>query len=172
MVIEGVTSLRISDVIGEEVWGKLKARMPIYVRLAPDGQGLNMGMISSMLQDMAAYAVLWTPSWKAVSDEEIVPMSVIDRIRASGDPKPFRGGAKEKQAIGLFNERPIKGAYQFDFIFEDAALYKHGNTGQGIYIDPERDFVGVYFSATPYIAPYGEIKAPAYIRAAAKLLSK
>ena len=42
MVIEGVTSLRISDVIGEEVWGKLKARMPLYVRLAPDGQGLNM----------------------------------------------------------------------------------------------------------------------------------
>ena len=65
-------------------------------------------MISSMLQDMAAYAVLWTPSWKAVSDEEIVPMSVIDRIRASGDPKAFRGGAKEKQAIGCLMKDLLK----------------------------------------------------------------
>jgi hypothetical protein len=27
------------------------------------------------------------------------------------------------------------------------------------------------FSTTPYIAPYDEIKAPAYIRAAAKMLA-
>lgn len=89
----------------------------------------------------------------------------------TADPKAFKGSAKEKQAIALFQEAPVKGAYQFDFIFEDGALYKHGNTGQGIYIDRERDFIGVYFSATPYIAPYGEIKAPAYIRAAAKMLA-
>lgn len=171
MVIEGITDLRISDVIGQEIWGKLKARMPLLVHLAPDGQGLNMGIISSTLEDMARWGVLWTPSWKAVSDEQVVTRAAIDRIRSSGDPKAFKGGAKEKQAIGLFQEAPVKSAYQFDFIFEDGALYKHGNTGQGIYIDPERDFVGVYFAATPYVAPYGEIKAPAYIRAAAKMLA-
>ena len=95
----------------------------------------------------------------------------MDRIRSAGDPKAFKGGAKEKQALGLFQEAPVKGAYQFDFIFKDGAMYKHGNTGQGIYIDPERDFVAVYFSATPYVPPYGEIKAPAYMRAAAKILA-
>jgi CubicO group peptidase (beta-lactamase class C family) len=171
MVIEGVTGLRFSDVVSQEIWGNLTARMPLLVHLAPDGQGLNLGIISSTLEDMARFAVLWTPSWKAVSDKQIVSQAVIDRIRSSGDPKAFKGGAKEKQAIALFKESPVKGAYQFDFIFEDGALYKHGNTGQGIYIDPERDFIGVYFSATPYIKPFGEIKAPAYIRAAAKMLA-
>lgn len=150
MVTEDVTGFCISDVIGQEIWGKLKARMPLFVHLAPGGQGLNMGIISSTLQDMAAYAVLWTPSWKVVSDEQVVSQAALNRIRSSGDPKAFKGGAKEKQAIGLFQEAPVKGAYQFDFIFEDGALYKHGNSGQGIYIDPERDFIGVYFSATPY----------------------
>ena len=71
----------------------------------------------------------------------------------------------------MFLEAPVKGAYQIAFIFEDGALYKHGNSGQGIYIDPERDFVAVYFSSTPYIPPYGEVKAPADMRAAAKLLA-
>jgi CubicO group peptidase (beta-lactamase class C family) len=171
MTLEGVTGIRVSDIIKQEIWGHLKARMPLLVHLAPDGQALSMGVVSSTLEDMARYAVLWTPSWKAVSDKQIVSRAALDLIRSSGDPKAFKGGKKEEQALGLFKEAPVKGAYQFDFIFADGALYKHGNTGQGMYIDPERDFVAVYFSATPYIAPYGEIKLPAYMRAAAKILA-
>ena len=41
---------------------------------------------------------------------------------------------------------------------------------QMIYIDTERDFVSVYFSTTPFVEGYGEFKAGAYQRAAAKLL--
>ena len=171
LVIESVTGIRISDVIGQEIWGKLKARFPLLVNLAPDGQALNLGLISSTLPDMARFGVLFTPSWQAVSDTQVVTKPVLDLIRSSGDPKAFKGGKKEAQAMSLFTEKPVKGAYQFDFIFEDGALYKHGNTGQGIYIDPERDFVGVMFSATPYVPPYGEIKLPAYMRAAAKMLA-
>ncbi|MBT8339093.1 MAG: beta-lactamase family protein, partial [Desulfatitalea sp.] len=171
LVIEGVTGIRVSDVIGQEIWGHLKARMPLLLNLAPDGQALNFGMISTTLPDMARYALLWTPSWQVVSDTQVVTKPILDLIRTSGDPETFKGGAKEKQALGLFAEKPVKGAYQFDFIFGDGALYKHGNTGQGIYIDPERDFVAVMFSATPYVPPYGEIKLPAYMRAAAKMLA-
>nr|WP_320192237.1 serine hydrolase domain-containing protein [uncultured Desulfobacter sp.] len=171
LVIEGITGIRVSDVIGQEIWGHLKARMPLLVHLAPDGQPLNLGIVSSTLQDMARYATLWTPSWQTFSDTQIVTKPILDLIRSSGDPESFKGGAKEQQALGLFAEKPVKGAYQFDFIFEDGAIYKHGNTGQGIYIDPERDFVAVMFSATPYVPPYGEVKLPAYMRAAAKMLA-
>ncbi|RLQ20146.1 hypothetical protein DWB85_19270 [Seongchinamella sediminis] len=61
-------------------------------------------------------------------------------------------------------------SFQFDAVFEDGALYKHGNFGQGIYIDPARDFVGVYFSTNGYIPPYGEDKMPGFLRQAAKIL--
>jgi len=57
---------------------------------------------------------------------------------------------------------------QFDAVFDDGVLYKHGNLSQGIYIDPKRDFVGVYFSTNGYILPYGEDKMPGYLRLAAK----
>ena len=40
-----------------------------------------------------------------------------------------------------------------------------------IYIDPGRDFVSVFFSTTPFVGGYGEFKARAYQRAAAKLLA-
>lgn len=48
-----------------------------------------------------------------------------------------------------------------DFPFKGGALYKGGNLGQALYVDPARDFVGV--------APYGEFEAPAFMRAAARL---
>ena len=171
MVIENVSGLRFADVVENRIWGKLKARMPLLVHLAPDGTALNLAIISSALQDMGRFGVLWTPSWKAVATEQVVTPAILERIRRDGDPKAFAGGKKEEQAVGLFGEKPVKGSYQFDFIFEDGAMYKHGNLGQGIYIDPERDFVGVYFSTTPYVPPFGEIKAPAFMRAAAKMLA-
>ena len=170
-VIENVTGLRWADVVEQRIWGKMGARMPLLTSLSPDGAALTMAIMSSTLEDMARFGLLFTPSWKAAAYEQIVTPAILKRIRAAGDPKAFKGGAKERQALSLFNEKPAKAAYQFDFIFEDGAMYKHGNMGQGIYIDPERDFVAVYFSTTPYVPPNGEIKAPAYFRAAAKKLA-
>ena len=172
LVIENVTGLRWADVVEQRIWGKMGARMPLLTSLSPDGQALTMAIMSSTLEDMGRFGVLFTPSWRAAAYEQVVTPQVLERIRKDGDPAAFTGGAKERQAISLFGEKPLKSSYQFDFIFEDGAMYKHGNMGQGIYIDPERDFVAVYFSTTPYVAPYGEIKAPAYFRAAAKMLSK
>ena len=57
---------------------------------------------------------------------------------------------------------------QFDAVFADGALWKHGNPGQDIYFAPARDFVGVYYSTNGYIPPHGEDKMPGYRRRAAK----
>lgn len=56
-------------------------------------------------------------------------------------------------------------------MFEDGALWKHHNFGQGIYIDPARDFVGVYFSTKGDTPSYGEDNMPGYLRRAAKHLA-
>lgn len=171
MVFESTTGYRWSDIVEENVWGKMNARMPLYAHLTPDGTALSMGILSATLEDMARFGTLFTPSWPAVATEQVVTPAILDRIRSAGNPEAFQGSMKEKQAMAIFDEKPVKGAYQFDFFFEDGAMYKHGNMGQGIYIDPARDFVAVYFSTTPYVAPYGEIKMPAYFRKAAAQLA-
>jgi hypothetical protein len=83
----------------------------------------------------------------------------------------IRRGAKYEGQKADFGESPLMNSYQFDGVFEDGALWKHGNLGQGIYIDPARDFVGVYYSTNGYIPPYGEDKLPGYLRRAAKYLA-
>ena len=96
---------------------------------------------------------------------------MIDRIRNGGDPKAFVGTSKESSSLHAYNEKADYNAYQFDFIFNDGAMSKSGNLGQFIYIDPERDFVGVMFSNNPYHSGFGENKGPALMRSAAKLLA-
>jgi hypothetical protein len=54
----------------------------------------------------------------------------------------------------------------------DGAMFKHGNLGQGIYVDPGRDVVGIHFSTNGYIPPYGEDKLPGFFRRAAKMLAE
>ena len=56
--------------------------------------------------------------------------------------------------------------------FKDGAMFKHDNMGQGIYVDPKRDFCGIYFGlATNPDEISGIDHSPGYLRAAAKMLA-
>ena len=168
---QNVEEITWASVFEERVWGKLGARMPAMSNLDPDGVAMALGMLSTTLEDMARFGVLFTPSWDTVSDERVVTDAILKRIYSSGNREAFAGSAKDKTGLVIFGEHAVAVSYQFDWVFEDGAMFKSGNLNQGIYVDPNRDFVGVYFSSTPYVAPYGESKMPGYFRRAAKLLA-
>jgi hypothetical protein len=115
--------------------------------------------------------MLFTPSWDKAAVKPVVSAEVLKRLQTAGDPEAFKRGAKYQGLVDDFGEAPLMNSFQFDAVFEDGALWKHGNLGQGIYIDPGRDFVGVYFSTNGYIPPYGEDKLCGYLRRAAKYLA-
>jgi len=50
-------------------------------------------------------------------------------------------------------------------------MAKSGKLIQMIYVDPSRYFYSVFFSITPFVDGYGEIKTGAYQRAADKMLN-
>ena len=51
-------------------------------------------------------------------------------------------------------------------------MFKHGNMGQGIYVDPNRDFCGIYFGLAPNQDEISGIDhSPGFLRAAAKKLA-
>ena len=68
---------------------------------------------------------------------------------------------------------PERNTAQWDHAFADGAMFKHGNMGQGIYLDPARDFCGMYFGlATNDEKVAGIDHSPGYLREAAKLLGR
>ena len=170
-LIENVENKTWTQVFEDRVWSKMYARQPAFVNLAPGGAAMPVGFISTIPEDMARFATLFTPSWKAVASERIVTPELLEIIRSGADPARYEKASKRKSSKGAFNEYAVANAYQFDFIFEDGGMAKSGNMNQMIYMDPRRDFAAIALSNSPYHSGYGETKAPAYFRAAAKAVA-
>lgn len=166
--IENRTWIRVFE---DRVWSKMTARQSALFNLTPDGTALPVGLMLTTLEDMARFGTLFTPSWQAVAVEPVVSESVLKRIQTSGNRKAHEGSTKQASSVSTLGDMSTSQSYQFDYVYDDGAIAKSGNLGQFIYIDPERDFVGVVFSTNPYHSGYGESKAPAYMRSAAKFLA-
>lgn len=171
VIAERIENKTWAKLFEERVWGKMTARLDMQHHLTPDGTSVAHGLLSTTLEDFGRFGMLFTPSWDQAAVSPVVSDEVLKRLQTAGNVEAFQRGAKYQGLIEDFGEAPLMNSMQFDAVFEDGALYKHGNVGQGLYIDPARDFVGVYFSTNGYIPPYGEDKMMGYLRRSAKYLA-
>jgi len=171
VIAERIENKTWAEIFQERVWGNMTARLSMQHHLTPDGTSVAHGLLSTTAEDFARFGMLFTPSWDKAAVKPVVSAEVLTRLQTAGSPEAYRRGAKYEGQKEDFGEPPLMNSYQFDGVFEDGALWKHGNLGQGLYIDPARDFVGVYFSTNGYIPPFGEDKMPGYLRRAAKYLA-
>jgi len=166
LIAEKVENKTWSDMFEQRVWSKLGARDSALINLSPDGLALPLGFISSSLQDFARYAMQFTPSWDKAANEQVVTQDILKRLQNGGSPDAFKNSEKWKAGVKTFGEEPLLNSFQWDMVFNDGAMFKSGNLGQGIYVDPGRDVIGVFFSTNP-----GETLTAGYIREAAKILA-
>jgi len=172
VMVENITQMPWQEFWKQRVWSKIGAKDPFMVGLAPDGTPGAAGMNITTPEDMLRYAMIYTPTWNKVAREKIVSDKQMKCIQTLGNPKAYKGSGEEAYGERWFGETPYTNTAQWDHSFEDGAMFKHGNMGQGIYVDPERDFCGQYFGlATNDEAISGTDHSPGYLRAAAKLLA-
>lgn len=168
LAIENVTGLRYADAFNQRVWSRIGVTSPFMVALAPDGTAIGGGGNNTTAEDLLRYAMIYTPSWSAVSDERIVTPKLYQRIHEMGSPAAYKGSTEEGYHADWFGAPGERNSCQWDAVFADGAMFKHGNMGQGIYVDPARDFCGMTFALAPNIGEPDH--SPGYLRAAAKLL--
>jgi len=172
VMVENITKMPWHEYWGQRVWSKIGARSPFSVALAPDGTPGAAGLNISTIEDMLRYALLYTPSWNKVAKEKVISDKMLKFIQDFGNPKAYVGSGEEAYGQRWFGETPYTNTAQWDHSFKDGAMFKHGNMGQGIYVDPARDFCGCYFGlATNDESISGVDHSPGYLRAAAKLLA-
>ncbi|MDK9735939.1 serine hydrolase [Vibrio sp. D404a] len=171
-LVERIEDATFTRAFEDRVWSKTTARQPMFFNQTPTGEAIALGLVLSTLEDKARFGTLFTPSWKSVATEQVVSDEVLNLIKESGNPESHEGSTKQASSVSAFNEMTVSQSYHFDYIFDDGAMAKSGNLGQLIYIDPNRDFVGVMFSTNPYHSGHGENKGPALMRAAAKSLAE
>jgi len=171
LAVENIMQKPWMEVFNEMVWSHIGANGPLFTSLTPDGVALSGSMHSSAPEDLLRFAMIFSPSWNKVSKTQIVTDKVLDRLRTLGNPAAFEGCQEQSYAHDFFGEKPYTNSNQWDWIFEDGAMHKHGNMGQGMYVDPARDFVGINFALCPNEGDRGPDHSPGYLRAAAKMLA-
>ena len=170
-VIEGASGRSFTDLFRERVWSRIGARSDFMVALGADGVAAAYGLNYTSLEDLARYALIFTPSWKVVSNTELVSPGVLKAMQTSGSHDAFMKGDWPGSAWVLASfgkDMPNASSRQWDIVWTDGAMFKHGNLFQGIYVDPNRDLAGVYFSTSP-VGGAPDI-LPGYIRQAARNL--
>lgn len=171
-VVETATQRPYTEVAQERIWSKIGARAPLVMSLSPAGLAIGYGAQHSTLEDLARYALVFTPSWNKVAAAPVVSPDVLHKMQKESSKEAYLAGdftdhSWVKMCFG--KDMPIFNSHQWDAVWEDGALFKHGNLYQGIYTDPGRDVVGVFFSTSPVnLAP--DLN-PGYMRAAAKTLA-
>jgi CubicO group peptidase (beta-lactamase class C family) len=147
LIVNEVTGQTLNEFFGDRVWRKIGAQNDAYVGVTKYGLGNSWGFVNSTLRDMGRFAMLFTPSWNKVSEEQIIPDALLDTIQHGGRPEIFLGGFVGKEFQHSFPDiKRLTNRYQWDIIFPDGDFYKGGVGGQGIYISPSADAVVVWFS--------------------------
>ena len=172
-VVEDITGQTYTSYVEDRIWSHIGARSPLVINLSPQGLAVGYGLLHSTLEDLARYALIFTPSWHVVSDKPLVAPEVLRKMQTGSSAEAYTAGDFPDHSWVRANfgqDMPIFNSHQWDAVWEDGALFKHGNLYQGIYTDPARDVVGVFFATSPVnLAPD---LVPGYMREAAKKLAK
>ena len=171
LITEQVTQMPWQAFWNERVWSKIGARNPFIIGLTPDGTPVAGGLNNTTPEDMLRYALVYTPSWHVVANEQVISDRLLKLIQDMGDPAAYKVSTELEYGTKWFGETPLLNTAQWDHAFADGAMFKHGNMGQGIYVDPARDFCGMYFGLASNDEKVAGIDhSPGYLRAAAKRL--
>ena len=77
-------------------------------------------------------------------DEQIISDRLLKSIQTMGNPEAYKGSTEEQYGTDWFGEVPAYNSAQWDHVFSDGAMFKHGNIGQGIYVIAPAIFVEVF----------------------------
>lgn len=147
LIVESVTGKPEPEVFSERIWRKIGAQADAFVAVTSHGLPMTFGFTNSTLRDLGRFGLIFSPSWRAVSNEQIISDRILEKIQTGGRPEIFPNGFVGREFQHSFPDiQGLANRYQWDIVFPDGDIYKGGVGGQGLYISPARDAVVVWFS--------------------------
>jgi len=121
-IAEKITGKKYADLVSEKIWKPMGASSDAYVCLSGSGVPWTHGGMSTTLRDLARFGVLFTKNDIEQRKKKIISLGLVDKILKEG-----------------------KLAYQWSWV-DGESMFKGGFGGQGLYINPEKNIVIVYFN--------------------------
>lgn len=142
---ERVTGKPFAEVVSEKIWRNIGAESDAVLMVSSVGASST---INSTLRDLGRFGLLFTPSWKKVSKQQLVSDTYLKKIQQGGRPEIFaKAGAGKSWMKVLADDPPQHNTYQWDFVMPDGDFFKAGHCGQGLYVSPAKDLVVAFFGS-------------------------
>ena len=139
-LVEEIMDMPFQDAFSKEIWTQIGAESDASYIAPRYGIPVTHGGFVSRMRDLARFGLLFTPSYRVVSDRKIISDAHIDLIRNGGDPTlRLNAGLPGVEESGVKHN-----VYQWDEIYANDNFFKGGWAGQGLVVNPTRDVVAVF----------------------------
>jgi CubicO group peptidase (beta-lactamase class C family) len=138
-IVEKITGMPFQDALTREVWMHIGAEADAAIFAGRYGVPLTSGGLMAKLRDVARFGLLFTPSYEVISEQKIISDRYLDLILYGGRPEILANSRFGSPPEGVKHN-----VYQWDVVFDNNDIYKGGWAGQGLLINPDRDYVAVY----------------------------
>lgn len=139
LVMEAVTSESYAEIIRTRIWDRIGAESDALMTISHEGHAYASGGLTSRLRDLGRFGLLFTdPELSSI----VKPM--LESLR-EGAGIALTDEALKRRAIDHPGDLPSRAGWQWDRVWDDGGLFKGGYSGQGLYVDPDRDLVIAWF---------------------------
>ena len=143
LVIESITGQPLWLALQELIWNQIGAEADALMMISTAGMPASHGGLSARLRDLARFGEVFT------ADDALGVVSALHLADLSSDRGIAFDTVQVTQLALRFNQDvPKKAAWQWDMIWDDGAMFKGGYSGQGIFVDPGRDIVAVWYGTS------------------------
>ncbi|MDJ0812349.1 MAG: serine hydrolase domain-containing protein [Woeseiaceae bacterium] len=136
-LIQEVTGYPLQDLVTREFWSRIGAENDAAYIAYRYGIALSHGGFIARMRDLGRFGLLFTPSYRVVSDHEVIPGDFFDVVF-----NDHSGNPAWESADGAFSHI----AYQWSVEPERGIISHGGWGGQGLIIDTRQDVVAVFTS--------------------------
>lgn len=139
LVIENVTGQPLASALQSLIWKNVGPEADGMLMISPDGNAAAHAGLSARLRDIARFGQIFTSGgMNVVAGNHLTDLKSRNGITFSPE-QIFR----LREVFG--DDTPSHAAWQWDMIWPDGAMFKGGYSGQGLFIDPDRDVVIAFF---------------------------
>lgn len=139
-LVEELTGMPFQDALSREIWTRIGAESDALIWAGRYGIPLTSGGLMARVRDVGRFGLLFTPSWKTVSDQPLISERYLQTILHGGDPELL-----ENSPFGNIRGEEVRhNVYQWDQVYTNDDFMKGGWAGQGLLINPRLELVAVW----------------------------
>jgi len=140
-LVEKITGLQFQDAFSEMIWTKIGAARDAAIFAPRNGIPVTHGGFLSTQRDLARFGLLFTPSYHIVSKDRLISEQHVSYLLNQGRSELIRYDGSRKIPKEFRHN-----VYQWDMVYQSNDIYKGGWAGQGLIVNPIKDYVVVWNS--------------------------